>query len=234
MSKAISNQKKVVFLSPEVVTEPRTDRIYKGGLTDSLLDTAIHRCLSGKDLPSLCYFEPVLRFSEDVISQCRLKALELLQQLAETDADDKDWERALHYGLPLDPALDRPTKLQTMTSGSFVLYCSRYLGYYALQFLRQEMESLNSLVLDQPFESEESAESLGTMIEDLRYRCGTDEQVAFVDIEAFLSPRQAMAWKAMVAGLTQREIQASLGISPTTQARIRRLIWDYLSHSNAR
>src|SRR5690606_12370203 len=112
----ISNQK-VVFLSPELVATPRTTKVYKGGLTDSLLDTAIFRCLSGKDLPSLCYFEPALRFSEDVVAQCRLKVLELVHQLAQTAAVDKDWERALHYGLPLNPEVDKPSRLQCMTAG---------------------------------------------------------------------------------------------------------------------
>lgn len=227
------NQKRAI-LSIEAVVTPRSDKTYKGNLTDSLVDTAIYRCLTGRDLPSLCYYEPALRFSEDVVSQCRLKALELVYQLAETDATEKDWQRALEYGLPLDPEVDRPCKLQTMTAGAFVLYCSRYLGYYAMQFIRQEMENVNSLILDMPFENEETAETIGNMIEDLRYRCGTDAQLAFIDFEVILSPRQALAWRAMVAGLTQREIQASLGISPTTQARIRRMIWDYLSHSNAK
>jgi len=217
------------ILSIEAVVTPRSDKVYMGGLTDSLLDTAIRRCLLGRDLPSLCYYDPALRFSEDVVAQCRLQALELVHQLAEADADAKDWKRAIEYGLPLDPEYDRPSKLQTMTPGSFILYCSRYLGYYALQAIRQETESLNSLILDEPFMDEESAVTIGELLEDLRSRCDSDARIAFIDFEAILSPRQAMAWRAMVAGLSQREIQACLGISPSTQARVRRILWQYLS-----
>jgi hypothetical protein len=217
------------FLSVEKVTRYHAQN---GQFNDSLIDSAVKRALSGRANSAILSVEKQLRYSEDAIQHARLKAWEMTVKLSEEAATEKDMLRAIvDYNLPINLEWDRPSKLQCMVPGAYVKYIGYHVARYVMRELVREHEALNSCILNQRFDESTGAE-VGELLQDLRQQVDAEERIAFLDVEVMLSPRQLQAWRAMVAGLSQREITQSLRISPKTQCAVRRKVWEYLADTN--
>lgn len=217
------------FLSVEKVTKYNSEG---SKFNDSLIDAAVKRALSGRANAAILSFSKELRYSEDAIQYGRLKAWELTVKLSEEAATSKDMLRAIDaYSFPLDMEHDKPNKLECMTPGAFVKYVAFHVARYVMRELVREHEALNSCILNERF-TEETGKEVGEMLQDLRAQVDDDSRLTFLDVEVMLTERQLAAWRAMAAGLNQREITQILGISPTTQAAVRRKVWEYISCTN--